>query len=67
MDNYQCRGYGILALNEVLKNEGYTETERARLIRAFSAELHYFFDMKTEEEAEEQGNKLRSRLLDNLE
>lgn len=64
MDNDRCRGYGILALNKVLKNEGYTEAERAKLIKAFSAELHYFFDMKTEEEAEEQGNKIRNELLE---
>ncbi len=64
MDNYQCRGYGILALNKALENEGYAEEERAKLIRAFSAELHYFFDMKTEEEAEEQGNQIRKELLE---
>lgn len=64
MDNYQCRGYGILALDKVLKKEGYIEAERTKLIRAFSAEIHYFFDMKTEKEAEEQGNKIRNELLE---
>ena len=47
MDNKQALGYMLLACKEL----GYTKEQAEKLYR----EMYYQFDMKTEEEAEEQG------------
>lgn len=47
MDNKQALGYMLLAC----KRLGYTKEQAEKLYR----EMYYQFDMKTEEEAEEQG------------
>jgi hypothetical protein len=58
MDNDQARGYAILAMVDAgLKNEDIAKAVRS---------MHYMFDLKTEEEAEDQGReayyKITSRL-----
>ena len=47
MDNYQALGYMLLACKEL----GYSKSETKKLFKA----MNYMFDIKTEEEAEEQG------------
>lgn len=47
MDNYQALGYMLLACKEL----GYTKEQAKKMFKA----MHYMFDIKTEEEAEEQG------------
>lgn len=47
MDNYQALGYMLLACKEL----GYSKSEAREMFKA----MNYMFDIKTEEEAEEQG------------
>jgi len=47
MDNYQALGYMLLACKEL----GYTKEQAREMLKA----MNYMFDIKTEEEAEEQG------------
>lgn len=47
MDNRQAIGYMLLAM----KNKGFSKAD----IKKVYSEMYYLFDVKTEEEAEEQG------------
>lgn len=53
MNNYQCEGYGLLALNSMLERRGYSNKERALFFSEFSGEIQFLFDTISPEEAED--------------
>lgn len=58
MDNDQCRGYTILAMNAA----GIKDEDIAKVVKA----LHFIFDTKTENEAEEQGKEVYYQITSRL-
>lgn len=59
MDNRQCEDYGILALQNVLVQRGVADQERQSLVKEFSGEIRYLFDVKTADEIEEEVKSIR--------
>ena len=57
MNNKQAVGYGLCALKRVLDvgNLLLTDVEEKEMLNEFADAMNYFFDIKTEEEAEEHG------------